>query len=213
AANAKQDIDRYKNSNDQRMLLAETQITSNKQAIANEQETRGSQINKINSELGGLNAAFEAQAKTYVDQKGNASSIFGIKNAVVVNGQYYEAQMILGAEVKNGQVVTQIGFSADTFGIFNPVSGKLEPVFFVENGQVFINEGVINKAIIENIVVGSDLRSKNYDQAQKKGMRLDFKNQVFENYSVVDGSGTEIDADGIRVLFNGNWVVNMGKLL
>ncbi|EPE9075620.1 hypothetical protein ACSPKE_004271, partial [Providencia stuartii] len=70
-----------------------------------------------------------------------------------------------------------------------------------------------NKAIIENIVVGSDLRSKNYDQAQKKGMRLDFKNQVFENYSVVDGSGTEIDADGIRVLFNGNWVVNMGKLL
>ncbi|EOF4365157.1 DUF1983 domain-containing protein, partial [Providencia stuartii] len=121
AADAKQDIDRYKNSNDQRMLLAETQITSNKQAIANEQETRGSQINKINSELGGLNAAFEAQAKTYVDQKGNASSIFGIKNAVVVNGQYYEAQMILGAEVKNGQVVTQIGFSADTFGIFNPV--------------------------------------------------------------------------------------------
>ncbi|HFQ2102286.1 TPA: phage tail protein, partial [Providencia stuartii] len=109
AADAKQDIDRYKNSNDQRMLLAETQITSNKQAIANEQETRGSQINKINSELGGLNAAFEAQAKTYVDQKGNASSIFGIKNAVVVNGQYYEAQMILGAEVKNGQVVTQIG--------------------------------------------------------------------------------------------------------
>ncbi|HFT2414316.1 TPA: phage tail protein, partial [Providencia stuartii] len=139
AADAKQDIDRYKNSNDQRMLLAETQITSNKQAIANEQETRGSQINKINSELGGLNAAFEAQAKTYVDQKGNASSIFGIKNAVVVNGQYYEAQMILGAEVKNGQVVTQIGFSADTFGIFNPSSGKLEPVFFVENGQVFIN--------------------------------------------------------------------------
>ncbi|MEY0735093.1 phage tail protein [Providencia stuartii] len=49
AADAKQDIDRYKNSNDQRMLLAETQITANKQAIANEQETRGSQINKINS--------------------------------------------------------------------------------------------------------------------------------------------------------------------
>ncbi|MEX9933367.1 phage tail tip protein J-related protein, partial [Providencia stuartii] len=161
AADAKQDIDRYKNSNDQRMLLAETQITANKQAIANEQETRGSQINKINSELGGLNAAFEAQAKTYVDQKGNASSIFGIKNAVVVNGQYYEAQMILGAEVKNGQVVTQIGFSADTFGIFNPASGKLEPVFFVENGQVFINEAFINQATIEKLLIGSTIKSKN----------------------------------------------------
>lgn len=198
AADAKQDIDRYKNSNDQRMLLAETQITANKQAIANEQETRGSQINKINSELGGLNAAFEAQAKTYVDQKGNASSIFGIKNAVVVNGQYYEAQMILGAEVKNGQVVTQIGFSADTFGIFNPASGKLEPVFFVENGQVFINDALINKATIEKIIVGTDMRSKNY-VPNKSGVRLDMVNGTFEMNSNSAGSRMNLDGTGLRI--------------
>lgn len=196
AADAKQDIDRYKNSNDQRMLLAETQITSNKQAIANEQETRGSQINKINSELGGLNAAFEAQAKTYVDQKGNASSIFGIKNAVVVNGQYYEAQMILGAEVKNGQVVTQIGFSADTFGIFNPSSGKLEPVFFVENGQVFINEAFINQATIEKLLIGSTIKSKNWDPLAKKGLMLDFENgKLIANDAEITGKIYATDGD------------------
>ncbi|WP_442958708.1 TipJ family phage tail tip protein [Providencia sp. PROV133] len=199
AADAKQDIDRYKNSNDQRMLLAETQITANKQAIANEQETRGSQINKINSELGGLNAAFEAQAKTYVDQKGNASSIFGIKNAVVVNGQYYEAQMILGAEVKNGQVVTQIGFSADTFGIFNPVSGKLEPVFFVENGQVFINEAFINQATIEKLLIGSTIKSKNWDPLAKKGLMLDFENgKLIANDAEITGKIYATDGE-----FNG----------
>ncbi|MCR4178893.1 DUF1983 domain-containing protein [Providencia vermicola] len=199
AADAKQDIDRYKNSNDQRMLLAETQITANKQAIANEQETRGSQINKINSELGGLNAAFEAQAKTYVDQKGNASSIFGIKNAVVVNGQYYEAQMILGAEVKNGQVVTQIGFSADTFGIFNPASGKLEPVFFVENGQVFINEAFINQATIEKLLIGSTIKSKNWDPLAKKGLMLDFENgKLIANDAEITGKIYATDGE-----FNG----------
>ncbi|MBW3103524.1 phage tail tip fiber protein, partial [Providencia stuartii] len=199
AADAKQDIDRYKNSNDQRMLLAETQITANKQAIANEQETRGSQINKINSELGGLNAAFEAQAKTYVDQKGNASSIFGIKNAVVVNGQYYEAQMILGAEVKNGQVVTQIGFSADTFGIFNPSSGKLEPVFFVENGQVFINEAFINQATIEKLLIGSTIKSKNWDPSAKKGLMLDFeKGKLIANDAEITGKIYATDGE-----FNG----------
>ncbi|WP_369427144.1 DUF1983 domain-containing protein [Providencia sp. PROV236] len=199
AADAKQDIDRYKNSNDQRMLLAETQITSNKQAIANEQETRGSQINKINSELGGLNAAFEAQAKTYVDQKGNASSIFGIKNAVVVNGQYYEAQMILGAEVKNGQVVTQIGFSADTFGIFNPKSGKLEPVFFVENGQVFINDAFINQATIEKLLIGSTIKSKNWDPATKKGLMMDFeKGKLIANDAEITGKIYATDGE-----FNG----------
>ncbi|HGM9957561.1 TPA: DUF1983 domain-containing protein, partial [Providencia stuartii] len=196
AADAKQDIDRYKNSNDQRMLLAETQITANKQAIANEQETRGSQINKINSELGGLNAAFEAQAKTYVDQKGNASSVFGIKNAVVVNGQYYEAQMLLGAEVKNGQVVTQIGFSADTFGIFNPSSGKLEPVFFVENGQVFINEAFINQATIEKLLIGSTIKSKNWDPSAKKGLMLDFENgKLIANDAEITGKIYATDGD------------------
>ncbi|EOD2822343.1 DUF1983 domain-containing protein [Providencia stuartii] len=199
AADAKQDIDRYKNSNDQRMLLAETQITANKQAIANEQETRGTQINKINSELGGLNAAFEAQAKTYVDQKGNASSVFGIKNAVVVNGQYYEAQMLLGAEVKNGQVVTQIGFSADTFGIFNPSSGKLEPVFFVENGQVFINEAFINQATIEKLLIGSTIKSKNWDPATKKGLMLDFeKGKLIANDAEITGKIYATDGE-----FNG----------
>ncbi|ENG7537188.1 DUF1983 domain-containing protein [Providencia stuartii] len=207
AADAKQDIDRYKNSNDQRMLLAETQITSNKQAIANEQETRGSQINKINSELGGLNAAFEAQAKTYVDQKGNASSIFGIKNAVVVNGQYYEAQMILGAEVKNGQVVTQIGFSADTFGIFNPASGKLEPVFFVEDGQVFINEAFINQATIEKLLIGSTIKSKNWDPATKKGLMLDFENgKLIANDAEITGKIYATDGE-----FNGTVYVEKLK--
>ncbi|MEQ4644692.1 DUF1983 domain-containing protein [Providencia vermicola] len=212
AADAKQDIDRYKNSNDQRMLLAETQITANKQAIANEQETRGSQINKINSELGGLNAAFEAQAKTYVDQKGNASSIFGIKNAVVVNGQYYEAQMILGAEVKNGQVVTQIGFSADTFGIFNPASGKLEPVFFVEDGQVFINEAFINQATIEKIIVGTDMRSKNY-VAGKTGTRIDMNNGTIEiNGSDDSGSRMTIKNDQLAVYAGGKPKIVIGRL-
>ncbi|HFT1678504.1 TPA: DUF1983 domain-containing protein, partial [Providencia stuartii] len=212
AADAKQDIDRYKNSNDQRMLLAETQITANKQAIANEQETRGSQINKINSELGGLNAAFEAQAKTYVDQKGNASSIFGIKNAVVVNGQYYEAQMILGAEVKNGQVVTQIGFSADTFGIFNPVSGKLEPAFVVVNGQVVMSDAFINKATIEKIIVGTDMRSKNY-VAGKTGTRIDMNNGTIEiNGSDDSGSRMTIKNDQIAVYAGGKPKIVIGRL-
>uniref|UniRef100_UPI001BD14F2E phage terminase small subunit P27 family n=1 Tax=Providencia rettgeri TaxID=587 RepID=UPI001BD14F2E len=70
----------------------------------------------------------------------NGSAIYTIKTGINWNGQYYDAKFLMGATVQNGKVVTQIGFSADTFGIFNPSSGKLEPVFFVENGQVFIND-------------------------------------------------------------------------
>ncbi|WP_369311455.1 DUF1983 domain-containing protein [Providencia rettgeri] len=90
-----------------------------------------------------------------------------------------------------GRLVAQditIQNSADTFGVFNPSSVKLEPVFFVENGQVFINEAfineaVINKATIEKIIVGSDLRSKNYDPVKRVGSRIGMINGIVEIYS------------------------------
>nr|WP_275075337.1 DUF1983 domain-containing protein [Providencia rettgeri] len=113
-------------------------------------------------------------SKVEVDHQGNASSIISFKAAVMYNGQSYDAAMLVGAGVKNGKVTTQIGFSADTFGIFNPSSGKLEPVFFVENGQVFINEAFINQATIEKLLIGSTIKSKNWDPETKKGLMLDF---------------------------------------
>ncbi len=131
----------YEQSN-ARFTRIEKTISDNEKAQASTNEV-------IQSEIKDAKAAIEKRAETSVDHKGNASSVFSIKSAVMLNGQYYEAQMMIGATVQNGKVVTQIGFSADTFGIFNPSSGKLEPVFFVENGQVFINEAFINKATIE----------------------------------------------------------------
>ncbi|MEI9789046.1 DUF1983 domain-containing protein, partial [Moellerella wisconsensis] len=127
------------------------------------------------SELGENKAAIEKRAETSVDQLGNSRSYFSIKSGVLHNGQYYDAKFIIGAEVKNGQVTTQIGFSADTFGILNPSSGKLEPVFFVENGQVFINEAFINQATIEKLLIGSTIKSKHWDPVTKKGLMLDFE--------------------------------------
>ncbi len=176
AANAQQDVDRYKNSNDQRMIIAETQITDNRKAIANEQETRGTQINKINSQMKEVNSAIEQRAETKVDHLGNASSTFSITAAVQFDGQMHDAKMIIGAEVKDGKVVTQIGFSADTFAVFNPASGKLEPVFIIKNGQVFIRSAFIDQATIQELLIGSVIKSKNWDADKKQGMMLDFEN-------------------------------------
>nr|WP_282564228.1 DUF1983 domain-containing protein [Providencia rettgeri] len=188
-------------------------INSLQKVVADNQKSQAEVNELIKSEIGDNKAAIEKRAETSVDHNGNASSIFGIKNAVEVNGQYYEAQMMMSASVKNGRVTTQIGFSADTFGIFNPESGKLEPVFFVENGQVFINEAFINKAIIEKIIVGSDLRSKNYDPVKRVGSRIDMVNGIVEIYGS-DNAGSMIqknneismyDKDGNLQLFIGNW--------
>ncbi|MBN6350439.1 DUF1983 domain-containing protein [Providencia rettgeri] len=201
-------------------LKIQSSIIRLDKTVANNQLTFAQSIERLNSQYGETQAAIEKMAKTEVDYQGNASSIISYKAAVLYNGQYYDAKMMIGASVKNGQVVTQIGFSADTFGIFNPSSGKLEPVFFVENGQVFINEAFINKAYIEKLLIGMEIRSKKYEKG-KSGYRLDAetgsaefnKLEVYGDFKVSGDAGRVIlDATGLMIYDqSGRWAVKVGR--
>ncbi len=201
-------------------LKIQSSITRLDKTVANNQLTFAQSIERLNSQYGETQAAIEKMAKTEVDYQGNASSVISFKTAVMYNGQYYDAKMLIGASVKNGQVVTQIGFSADTFGIFNPSSGKLEPVFFVENGQVFINDAFINKATIEKLLVGVEIKSKRYEKG-KVGYRLDAetgsaefnKLEVYGDFKVSGDAGLVIlDATGLMIYDqSGRWAVKVGR--
>ncbi|HGN2088809.1 TPA: DUF1983 domain-containing protein [Proteus mirabilis] len=187
-------------------------ITTLKKTVSDNERSQAEINELIKSEIGENKSAIEQRGQTIFDHNGNGSAIYTIKTGINWNNQYYDAEFMMGAEVRNGKVVTQIGFSADTFGIFNPSSGKLEPVFFVENGQVFINEGVINKAIIEKIIVGTDMRSKNY-VAGKTGTRIDMNNGTIEiNGSDDSGSRMTIKNDQIAVYAGGKPKIVIGRL-
>ncbi|EML7932228.1 DUF1983 domain-containing protein [Providencia rettgeri] len=187
-------------------------ITSLQKVVADNQKSQAEVNELIKSEIGDNKAAIEKRAETSVDHNGNASSIFGIKNAVMVNGQYYEAQMMMSAIVKNGKVTTQIGFSADTFGIFNPSSGKLDPAFVVVNGQVVISEALINKAMIGSIVVQTDMRSPNYVQG-KTGMRIDMQNSVFETNSNEGDYSVIRNSKGDYFKYKNTYIIELGWFL
>ncbi|EQC1412870.1 TipJ family phage tail tip protein [Providencia rettgeri] len=187
-------------------------ITSLQKVVADNQKSQAGVNELIKSEIGDNKAAIEKRAETSVDHNGNASSIFGIKNAVMVNGQYYEAQMMMSAIVKNGKVTTQIGFSADTFGIFNPSSGKLDPAFVVVNGQVVISEALINKAMIGSIVVQTDMRSPNYVPG-KSGMRIDMQNSVFETNSNEGDYSVIRNSKGDYFKYKNTYIIELGWFL
>lgn len=202
------------------LLRAQASITKLENVVADEFHAYAQDVTQLKAQFGETQAAIEQMAKVEVDHQGNASSIISFKAAVMYNGQSYDAAMIIGAGVKNGQVVTQIGFSADTFGIFNPKSGKLEPVFFVENGQVFMNEAFINKAYIEKLLVGMEIRSKKYEKG-KAGYRLDAetgsaefnKLEVYGDFKISGDAGKMLlDATGLMVYDqNGRWAVKLGR--
>lgn len=195
-------------------------ITSLQKVVADNQKSQAEVNELIKSEIGDNKAAIELRGQTVFDHKGNGSAIYTIKTGINWNGQYYDAKFLMGATVQNGKVVTQIGFSADTFGILNPSSGKLEPVFFVENGQVFINEAFINKATIEKLLVGVEIKSKRYEKG-KAGYRLDAetgsaefnKLEVYGDFKVSGDAGRVIlDATGLMIYDDaGRWAVKVGR--
>lgn len=188
--------------------------------VADNQKSQAEVNELIKSEIGDNKAAIELRGQTVFDHKGNGSAIYTIKTGINWNGQYYDAKFLMGAAVQNGKVVTQIGFSADTFGILNPSSGKLEPVFFVENGQIFINEAFINKATIEKLLVGVEIKSKRYEKG-KAGYRLDAetgsaefnKLEVYGDFKVSGDAGRVIlDATGLMIYDDaGRWAVKVGR--
>ncbi|AXH61194.1 MULTISPECIES: phage tail protein [Providencia] len=187
-------------------------ITTLKKTVSDNEEAQAEVNELIKSEVGENKAAIELRGQTIFDHKGNGSAIYTIKTGINWNGQYYDAKFLMGATVANGKVVTQIGFSADTFGIFNPSSGKLEPVFFVENGQVFINEAFINKAVIGSIVVQTDMRSPNYVPG-KSGMRIDMQNSVFETNSNEGDYSVIRNSKGDYFKYKNTYIIELGWFL
>ncbi|WP_272692041.1 TipJ family phage tail tip protein [Providencia sp. PROV143] len=202
------------------LLRAKASITRIDKVVADNNHAFAQSIERLDAQFDETHAAIEKMSKVEVDHQGNASSIISFKAAVMYNGQSYDAAMLVGASVKNGKVVTQIGFSADTFGIFNPSSGKLEPVFFVENGQVFMNEAFVNKAYIEKLLIGMEIRSKKYEKG-KSGYRLDAetgsaefnKLEVYGDFKVSGDAGRVIlDATGLMIYDDaGRWAVKVGR--
>ncbi|MBN6362156.1 MULTISPECIES: phage tail tip protein J-related protein [Providencia] len=189
-----------------------TSITALKKTVSDNEKSQAEVNELIKSEIGDNKAAIELRGQTVFDHKGSGSAIYTIKTGINWNGQYYDAKFLMGATVQNGKVTTQIGFSADTFGIFNPSSGKLEPVFFVENGQVFINEAFINKATIEKIIVGTDMRSKNYVPG-KSGMRIDMENGIFETNSNEGDYSVIRNSKGDYFKYKNTYIIELGWFL
>ncbi|MTC19905.1 DUF1983 domain-containing protein [Providencia stuartii] len=194
-----------------RIGQAESSISDNKQSISDNEQALADFSQLTRAEFDNQQAAIEQRGQTIFDHNGNGSAIYTIKTGINWNNQYYDAKFMMGAEVRNGKVVTQIGFSADTFGIFNPASGKLEPVFFVEKGQVIISEALIGDATITSAKIADVLQSTNFSDANKTGYQLNMRTGEEKKY----GNGAQgywIETSELKQLFSrdGKLRIRMG---
>ncbi|HID5221050.1 TPA: phage tail tip fiber protein, partial [Providencia stuartii] len=146
-------------------------ITTLKKTVSDNEKAQAEINELIKSEIGDNKAAIEKRAETSVDQQGNSRAYFSIKAGVLHNGQYYDVKMMMSAQVKNGQVVTQIAFAADEFIIFNTANGQLVTPFSIKNNQVFLGPTFIEDGSINNAKIGSVIQSNGY-KADEAGWHI-----------------------------------------
>ncbi|QKJ16595.1 TipJ family phage tail tip protein [Yersinia kristensenii] len=124
--------------------------------------------------FGEQDAIIQTKATTVFDKTGG-QAIWSVKAGINYNGNYYDAGMVIGLEIKDGVAKSQIGFNADTFILTYGLNGAKYIPFAMVNGQVFINDTFIAKASIGRGKITDTLDSDNYVQGIS-GLHLDFKN-------------------------------------
>lgn len=120
---------------------------------------------------------------------GEASVVHDMKVRIHYNGEDYSAGMVIGAELKGGEVNTLIGFNAQKFAFYNPVNKSMDLFMYMKGGQVFIREAFLDEAWIKSLLVIDKLQSENYDSAGKKGFLIDAKTGKAEfNEAIIRGT-------------------------
>ncbi|MBT0464017.1 DUF1983 domain-containing protein, partial [Morganella morganii subsp. morganii] len=142
---------------------------------------------------------------------GQASVVHDMKVRIRYNGEDYSAGMVIGAELKGGQVNTLIGFNAQQFAFYNPVKKSMDLFMYMKDGQVFMREAFINQAWLNSVVVTDKMQSENYVPG-KQGFILDAKANKFEFFDGTTTNGTGITAGGIKVYDNNRLTVIIGDI-
>lgn len=157
-------------------------IITVKETIANNDSAYAQRFEQLQSKSDSNTAAVQQVSSAYADLNGKLSAQWGVKVQIDRNGNKYVAGMQLGVEGNGGSTQSFALFSADTFAIYNTTNQSYQLAFTAVNGQVFINDALINYASITLAKIGS-WYSANY---------------------VPNKSGTIMRADGSFALYGGS---------
>ncbi|WP_338464534.1 phage tail tip protein J-related protein [Franconibacter daqui] len=186
------------------ILRIDTLILTNDSAYAEKFE----QLTAVADEN---SAAVQQVSSAYADLNGKLSAQWGAKVQVDSNGQAYVAGMQLGVEGNGGNVQSYFLVSANTMGFYNPYNGSMKLAMAIKNGQVFLNEALIDYASITLAKIGS-WYSANYVPRQTGTMMS--ADGSFEVNGSISGSGRLMITNNLIACYDGagNIKIKLGYL-
>lgn len=180
-------------------------ITELSQTVAKGDEALSEKVTALTSTVNGNTAAIQTKATTNFNQSGVGSAVYSINAGVTYNGVYHSAGFAIGTDVTSaGVVTTRILFKADQLAFMTSADGKSYGMpFFIDGGQVFIQNTVIKNGSIDSLKIANTLQSNNFVSG-KSGWRLD-KNTGLEFATILPGGGrTVYDSNGMSMYDNNN---------
>ncbi len=151
----------------------------------------GKRVDTVQAQYGEVNASVQTISETVAGVDGKVSAISSWKTETNANGRRVATGIVQGSNGEEGEILLM----AQRLAIVDGVNGDMVLPFVVQNGQVFINQAVINTAFIQEIVAGMTIRSETLNAQGLPLLEINFKAGTF----ILRGQS----ADGSTLITNG----------
>lgn len=196
-------------------LITDTQVQALIQVEADARvtgdEALATRITTVQTTAGQNSSSIQTLQTTTSNLDGKVSAAYTVKIEAQSNGQYVAAGIGLGVENGPAGLQSQFLVRADRFAVVSGLNGTTSAPFVVQNGQVFINDALINKATITSAIIGSYIYSSQNSTWGGPIMQQEFNSGYIRLlHATRNATYTELSRTGLNVFVDGVLRVRMG---
>ncbi|MBJ2292680.1 phage tail protein [Pseudomonas sp. MF5691] len=174
---------------------ASFEVEKKVQASANEALARTTET--LQSNIGETSASVQQVSQTVVGLDGRVSSMVTLKAQTIVGGKRVTSGFAFGSDGEQAEFL----IFAQRFAVVDEVSGQLVPMFVVEGNQVVLNQAIISKAFIQEIILGMVLRSAAVDANGQPLIELNMETGKFVFRGSKNGNSSLLTSDGLKFTY------------
>lgn len=171
-----------------------------KKVQATATEALAKRTETLQSSIGQTSASVQAVSETVVQLDGKVSAQTTMKAQTIVDGRKAVTGLAFGSDGEQSEFL----IFAQRFAVVNEIDGTVIPMFVVQNNQVVFNTAIISKALIQEIILGMNIRSPAVDSQGRPLLEINVPAGKLVFRSEDEDGSILLNSDGLAV-YDGNY--------
>ncbi|NMY32930.1 phage tail protein [Pseudomonas sp. WS 5412] len=171
-----------------------------KKVQATATEALAKRTETLQSSIGQTSASVQAVSETVVQLDGKVSAQTTMKAQTIVGGRKVVTGLAFGSDGEQSEFL----IFAQRFAVVNEIDGTVIPMFVVQNNQVVFNTAIISKALIQEIILGMNIRSPAVDSQGRPLLEINVPAGKLVFRSEHEDGSILLNSDGLAV-YDGNY--------